>query len=298
VAASKCRLYVLLARDAPRAVIMRRGPSAQVMLALWHTDTDEVEEGQWIKGRIYERRADLSPDGTKLLYFAAQYRRREMPTWTAISTPPWWTAHVLWPKGDAWGGGGLWDSNTRVALNHPYEELKLDPSSRPPPQLKVREMGLRSRGGEDFPLVGMRLQRDGWRVVTKGGDSRPNFSESPVWKFDPAWEYARSRPKDRTLEVRMRILAIHERDGDWYVVEHRVVRVEGDEDEVVLDLGRTEWADWDQRGDLVYARGGVLLRVRPRGGRLGEPQEVIDLRDRTFVAREAPPSARQWRVKR
>ena len=63
--AAQCRLYVIQARDAPRAVIFRRGPSAHVMLALWHTDTDRVEEGQWLKGRIYERRADLSPDGTK-----------------------------------------------------------------------------------------------------------------------------------------------------------------------------------------------------------------------------------------
>lgn len=298
VAASKCRLYVILARDAPRAVIFRRGPSEQVMLALWHTDTDEVQEGQWLKGRIYERRADLCPDGTKLLYFAAQYRRREMPTWSAISTPPWLTALVRWPKGDAWGGGGLWDSNTSVALNHPYGDMALDPASRVPPKLRIREMGLRGRGGEDFPLLGMRLMRDGWRVVSTGGDTRPNFAESPVWKYDPAWEYGRSRPKERTLEIRMRILAISERGGDWYVVEHRVVRIDGDREQVLLELGRTEWADWDQRGDLVFARSGVLYRVRPRDGHLGEATEVIDLRDRELVAREAPASAKLWKVKR
>jgi hypothetical protein len=140
--------------------------------------------------------------------------------------------------------------------------------------------------------------REGWRVVSTGGAMPPNFEQSPVWKYDPAWEYGRPRPKDPTLEVRMRILAIAERGGDWYVVEHRVVRVDGDEEEVLLELGRAEWADWDQRGDLVFARAGVLFRVRPRGGRLGEPKEVIDLRDRKFVARASPASATVWKVRR
>ncbi len=55
------RLSVLLARDAPCAVVFRRGPSKQVLLCLWRTDTDEVIEGQWLKGRVYEHRCDLSP---------------------------------------------------------------------------------------------------------------------------------------------------------------------------------------------------------------------------------------------
>jgi hypothetical protein len=276
VAVAKCRLFVVLARDAPRAVIFRRGPSTHVMLALWHTDTDRVEEGQWLKGRIYERRADLSPDGTKLIYFAAQWRRSDVPTWTAISTPPWLSAHVLWPKGDAWGGGGLFEANDAVALNHPYGDLKLDPSSTLPPKLRVREMQLFGAGGEDFPLFGMRLQRDGWRVVSRGA-------------------YARTRPLEKSLELQMRIVGMNERGGDWYVVEHRVV----DGDEVLLDLGRTEWADWDRSGDLLFARAGVLFRLRRRDGLdLGKAREVIDLRDRKFEAREAPPHAKTWRWRR
>jgi hypothetical protein len=55
------RLYCILARETPLAVVFRRGPSKQVLLVLWHTDTDQFHEGQWLKGRIYERRCDLSP---------------------------------------------------------------------------------------------------------------------------------------------------------------------------------------------------------------------------------------------
>jgi hypothetical protein len=56
---SQVRLYCILARDANLAVVCRRGPSKQVLLALWHTDTDQFDEGQWLKARIYERRGGV-----------------------------------------------------------------------------------------------------------------------------------------------------------------------------------------------------------------------------------------------
>lgn len=71
--------------------------------------------GQWFKGRIYERRCDLSPSGEKLIYFAAKYRS-PLYTWTAVSRPPFLTALLLWPKGDAWGGGGLFNNERTIGL--------------------------------------------------------------------------------------------------------------------------------------------------------------------------------------
>ena len=42
----------------------------------WNLNTDEFTLGQWLYGRIYEYRCDLSPDGRYLLYFAARYGRK------------------------------------------------------------------------------------------------------------------------------------------------------------------------------------------------------------------------------
>src|ERR1041384_8508875 len=67
------RLFAILARKSPYAVIFRRGPSRSVLLIRWNTETDTFEHGQWLRGRIYERRCDLSPDGGLLLYFAANW---------------------------------------------------------------------------------------------------------------------------------------------------------------------------------------------------------------------------------
>ncbi|MBV8516144.1 MAG: hypothetical protein JO197_01960 [Acidobacteria bacterium] len=92
------RIYALLARSTARAVVFRRGPSKRVFLLGWNTANDQFEQGQWLKGRIYERRCDLSPDGQLLLYFAANYQEPYF-SWSAISRPPYLTALALWPKG-------------------------------------------------------------------------------------------------------------------------------------------------------------------------------------------------------
>src|SRR4051812_15030832 len=60
------RLFFLLARKSPTAVIFRRGPSDWVQLIRWNTQTDDFEPGQWFHGRVYEHRCDLSPNGELL----------------------------------------------------------------------------------------------------------------------------------------------------------------------------------------------------------------------------------------
>src|SRR4051794_37027692 len=57
------RLHVLLARDANVGLVIRRGPSKSVCTILWNRERDTFKLGQWMRGRIYERRSDLSPDG-------------------------------------------------------------------------------------------------------------------------------------------------------------------------------------------------------------------------------------------
>src|SRR5919198_5909820 len=76
LSSAPCRLFVYLAREAPVGVVLRRGPSAWVRLSVWHTDTDAFEHGQWFKGRVYERRCDVSADGSLFVYFARKTKAR------------------------------------------------------------------------------------------------------------------------------------------------------------------------------------------------------------------------------
>src|SRR5215207_5351929 len=68
------RLFVMLAREAPVGVILARGPTRWTQLIHWDVARDVFTDGQWLHARVYENRCDLSPDGTKLVYFAADWR--------------------------------------------------------------------------------------------------------------------------------------------------------------------------------------------------------------------------------
>src|SRR4029078_2837241 len=65
------RLYVLLASEARVGVVIRRGPARAVCSILWDRNSDKFETGQWLRGRIYECRADLSPARRYMIYFAS-----------------------------------------------------------------------------------------------------------------------------------------------------------------------------------------------------------------------------------
>ena len=159
------RIFFILARNSPTAVVFRRGPSKWVQVLKWDTDTDTFEAGQWFHGKIYERRSDLSPDGSMLVYFAQKIEGRTLRdkeytyAWTAVSRPPYITALALWPKGDCWHGGGLFQDNNTVILNHKPDVAKPHPNHVPHGLQVILKNHVH---GEDDPLYSERLQRDGW----------------------------------------------------------------------------------------------------------------------------------------
>ena len=287
-AACATRLSVLLARKSPIAVVFRRGPSKSVAVISWDTDRDEFRLGQWLKGRIYEHRCDLSPSGQKLIYFVGSYRN-PMRTWTAVSRPPFLTALLLWPKGDAWGGGGLFEDERSILLNHGSHHRQLADGFRIPRTIAVNPLGNYSGRGEDDPIWSIRLERDGWLLKRKG-KYRENKGTPRIWieyiekelrvKHQGAW----------TLE--MLFAGIREVDGPWYVMEYRVVDQQGN---VALDLGRTDWADWSRDGDLLFAKDGCLFRAR-MNKRTGPAQskKLIDVRTLKFEPVAPKPETTRW----
>ncbi|HEU0105464.1 MAG TPA: hypothetical protein VFT38_04790 [Vicinamibacteria bacterium] len=204
-----CRLFVILAREAPIGVILRRGPAAWYHLIRWHTDEDRFEHGAWLRGRIYEERCDLSPDGELFLYFALQgsrWRTSYKGTWTAVSRPPWLHALVLWPHGDTWGGGGRFVGQRKVALwtglplathpDHPLVGLEAVSGSRTEAggafllndDLPDKEWSGRDRAGEHvFTSAGKLLRRRGGRVVELADFNglSPDPQPAPLWATRP-----------------------------------------------------------------------------------------------------------------
>lgn len=169
---SPCRLFMIMARQAQTAIIFRRGPSKWTQLIKWNTQTDTFDYGQWFRGRIYEKRGDLSPNGNLLVYFVSKFNKSTLAdaeytyAWTAVSKPPWLTALALWPKGDCWHGGGLFENDKTMMLNHRPEVAQPHPKHTPPRWMTVTSNPEAS--GEDEPIYSKRLTRDGWQVVEDG----------------------------------------------------------------------------------------------------------------------------------
>ncbi|WP_371226314.1 hypothetical protein [Roseovarius sp. 2305UL8-3] len=113
------RLHLFFAKDNDRAVILRQGPSKLFRMILWYRDSDRFEDGQWLKHKVYVDRCSLSPDGKHFLFFAldGKWGSAAKGSYTAISQPPYFTALVLHPQGDTWGGGGAFISNTRYVVD-------------------------------------------------------------------------------------------------------------------------------------------------------------------------------------
>ncbi len=135
------RLFVIVARAARFALVLRRGPSAWCHLIAWETTRDAFAHGAWFHGRIYEEKCDLSPDGKLFVYAAHQGSRGRTSytsSWTAVSRPPWLHALALWPMGTTYGGGGRFVDD-RHLMTRGTSRLHPD---HPPGGLDAGKLGL------------------------------------------------------------------------------------------------------------------------------------------------------------
>ena len=139
-----CWMWVLLAREASTAVILRRGPTQWWHVVEWDTRRDSFVKGQWFRGRLYPGKCDVSPNGKLLVYFGGKFRAYKSggygDTWTAVSRPPYLTALALWPVGGTYGGGGVFLDNRTVTFrcSAPLYEGRHHPD-HPPGPLRIVE---------------------------------------------------------------------------------------------------------------------------------------------------------------
>lgn len=166
-------------------VVIRRGPSKQYCTLLWNRKTDTFALGQWLKGRIYEHRCDLSPDGKHFLYFAMNARRsRQGPMcWTAVSRMPYLKAIALYGDEETWLGGGRFLDNKTYLVNggaffHTLRESQEVVMKRPDRKAPVVSMQEAMQHAKypmtgDLGVYGYRLERDGWSLAT--GDVKSHF---------------------------------------------------------------------------------------------------------------------------
>jgi hypothetical protein len=281
------RIFFILARNSPTAVVFRRGPSKWVQVLKWDTATDTFEAGQWFHGKIYERRSDLSPDGSMLVYFAQKIEGRTLRdkeytyAWTAVSRPPYITALALWPKGDCWHGGGLFQDNNTVILNHKPDVAKPHPNHVPHGLQVILKNHVH---GEDDPLYSERLQRDGWDLKQEWVVENRGY---PLMFTTRQPEIREKRNKGGPMLIRL-TRSIDELN---YAEEFAVSSGDGHS---MIQIERASWVDWDFRGRLVFARDGRIFESRVCESTVLNARELIDLNSAKPSAVRSPDWASRW----
>ena len=56
------RLFCALSQNKEYNIVLRRGPSRQVAVFGWNRNNDTFQLGQWLKGKVYDHRLDISPE--------------------------------------------------------------------------------------------------------------------------------------------------------------------------------------------------------------------------------------------
>lgn len=269
------RLHVLIARDAPTALVIRRGPAKEVCTFSWDRKNDLVTLAQWMRGRIYERRCDLSPDGRHWIYFAmnGRWSSESKGSWTAVACAPWLKAKVFLPKGDCWQGGGLFLDNENYWVNGAGCHLRSESKAR---GLSEDRSYVPSAwyGGECLTVYFNRLQRDGWLLTSLQSQRNPHLLTV----------FEKRLPKGWTLQKNCRVRTGREQGKSVYFDDHAMVSEEGE----FLEFPTWEWGEWVD-GHVVYAESGCLYRralTSPR--KLGDPRFIHDFNGYTFESRVAP----------
>jgi hypothetical protein len=238
----------------------------------WDLKRDKFELGQWLRGRIYERRADLSPDGRYLIYFAMNGRWQSVAkgAWTAISKTPWLKAELLFPWGTTYGGGGLFTSNKKYWLNggrspSPTGSTKLE---------RDNDYGAPFRYPGCASVYYLRLQRDGWALIAytekRFGDSMDIFEKAAGngWVLRKFAHEQLGAPQG------------HGPYWDEHELEHPA---SGDR----IEKPKWEWADVEN-GNLVWAEAGCLYRASIGKRGLGKEHLLLDANPMKFERRIAP----------
>lgn len=275
-----CRLSVFLARDSDAAIILRRGPADWSQLILWDRSNDNFAPGQWLRGRVYERRCDVSPSGRYFIYFAAKHGLRDRDVdeigeaWTAISRPPYFTALALWTNIGSWYGGGAFESDKHVLLDAAC-------SLEPHPKFRTEKLKVEAMKASTSPWE-QRLLRDGWRLVERGFHPRTHMrvGERETWE--------KSNPVSSVKLCRELEDVDFTRYGGPYFENFWV-----EAGDTLIPIENATWAEWDNQDRLVFVRQGRVFSANIIGAQLDE-KELADLNPMRPQDVAAPDWARRW----
>ncbi len=234
------RIYCLLATEAPVVAVFRRGPSQWAHMGRWDLANNRYEPGGWLRGRIFPRRSDISPDGRWLCYFAHNPKARwdHGEAYVAVAKLPWLTALYAFATCGTWTRGYYFTRDRRgedsKALPIPY-------------------------GLTPIPVIQFANElRRGWVEST---DSPPRQAGGP-WDENRNARLQKPQPGGQYL---LRVESVGRAGGEFGVGQ----AVDGLRVVYALEsaggrqlLADVQWAEWDAQGRLLVATRSGRLQVR------------------------------------
>ncbi len=261
------RVYFLLAKQVPEAVIIARMRAKLFHVVKWNYERDKKTEGAWLKGQFYFERADLSFDGKHLVYFALG-PWKGVWSWTGVCEPPSLTALMFWEHDSTWEGGGLFLDDHTLWLDIPPDQPASNRGHFQPSKNLEKLYTLKFRKDQQEESIYPRhLARDGWvKVVGEGG--RNSYD-----KLSPNRNYLLKLTDPRLFE------RMNDRLNLRIPRRFTLRRVSTNETfDAIIDK-KVTWADWGIDGQLLVARDGIINQFDLEGSL----QSKFTLDCRTFT---------------
>jgi hypothetical protein len=279
----RTRTSVLFASNAPKAVILRRGPRSHYRLVAWNTDDDTFKPGQWMKGNV--RLCDLSPTGKMLLYFAEQFHPRATSKVTL----------------------GPYDPFTQTFTKYPRPLVR--PGRKVPRYMRRPSEG--QYGSAPRKVTGS------WTAIS----APPYFSALAIWPSIGRWTGGGVFKSERDVVINesgtgitpIENVAIPSnvrissggRTRSQTTSAYQPTPAETERHAGIaaaLQQADLLWVDWislRHGRDLLFAGDGRIFRLRDyeniaEDRYLASARALVDLRDMTFEQLRPPPGAMRW----
>lgn len=281
-----CTLHVLFAREAHLGVIFRYTLGKKTLQILWDTKRNTFAEGQWLRAVIRPEWCDVSPNGKYLAYFAsnghslgAKRLKGFEDSWTAICRPPYFSALAVFPESGVYYGGGTFSDNNTFLLNgYASYSGRTDTTwlDKPP------------KHHPDYPPTGITV-----RYIPSVFPDYPEAQSTDQllklkngWECLKAWSYG-DWTRIYTKHSPNQNERLIERYNYWaFPTYHYELEKRGK----ITPLEHVDWADYDQRGRLVYAKGGTLWARLENG----DHRQLADFTDRIYRKLPPPDDALKW----
>ena len=268
------RIYCIPAINAPTVAVFRRGPSDWSHIGCWDIAQWRYTPGAWLKGRVFPRCSDLSPDGRLLCYFAHQ----PGATWEygeayiTLSRLPWFTALHAFPSCGTWARGFSFTEDKRAGL--------VEAAALP------MRYGLRAT-----PLIQFAIERArGWSETAESDPRDPK----DIWDQHRNARMHKIQPGGKRV---LRLESIGWAGGEFNTgqsIDGMHVSYALESGDTVERLNHLQWADWDHTGNLLTATRKGKLQAWALSQHTPKLRFEADLTVLKPTPTPAPAWASQW----